>query len=81
MHLIATLVNAFFIIMLWWWNRSLININHQLMNDNRYILNEAKKLQERMNDIEAKMPGTMWVDTETSKPYVRGIKDNKKGIQ
>lgn len=51
-HLIATIVNIFFIIMLWWYNRKLININYDLMKDNREILVEAKRIQERINEIE-----------------------------
>ena len=74
-HLIATLINAFYIILLWWYNRKLIDTNYQLMKDNRYILVEAKKQQERMNEIEAKLPGTLWVDIESNKAYTRIPKD------
>ena len=74
-HLIATLINAFFIILLWWYNRKLIDTNYQLMKDNRDILVEAKKQQERMNEIEAKLPGTLWVDIESNKAYTRIPKD------
>lgn len=53
-HLIATLINAFFIVLLWWYNRKLIDTNYQLIKDNRDILVEAKKQQERMNEIETR---------------------------
>lgn len=74
-HLIATLINAFFIILLWWYNRKLINLNYDLMKDNREILVDAKRLQDRMNEIEAKLPGTLWIDTESNKAYTRIPKD------
>lgn len=51
MHLIATLVNIFFLGLLWWYNHGLININYQLIKDNREILVEAKKLQEHINNM------------------------------
>lgn len=51
-HLLATIVNAIFIILLWWYNHKLVTINYQLMKDNREILVEAKRIQERMNEIE-----------------------------
>lgn len=74
-HLIATLINVFFIILLWWYNHKLINLNYDLMKDNRDILVEAKKQQERMNEIEASLPGTLWLDTESNKAYTRIPKD------
>lgn len=76
-HLIATLINAFFIILLWWYNRKLIDTNYQLMKDNRDILVEAKKQQERMNNIESLLPGTLWIDTETGKVNTRIPKESK----
>ena len=76
-HLIATLINVFFIILLWWYNRKLIDTNYQLMKDNRDILVEAKKQQERMNKIESLLPGTLWIDTETGKVNTRIPKESK----
>lgn len=76
-HLIATLINAFFIILLWWYNHKLIDTNYQLIKDNRDILVEAKKQQERMNNIESLLPGTLWIDTETGKVNTRIPKESK----
>lgn len=80
-HLIATLINAFFIILLWWYNRKLINLNYDLMKDNRDILVEAKKLQERMNNIEANLPlHSLWIDSSDNNTCTRIAplkKDNK----
>jgi hypothetical protein len=78
MHLIATIVNAIFIILLWWYNQKLVTFNYQLMKDNRDILVEAKRIQDRLNDLEAGMPGTIWLDTETHKVYVRAVDEDNK---
>jgi hypothetical protein len=75
-HLIATIVNAFFLILLWWWNHKLISINYGLMKDNREILGEAKKIQERMNQIESSLPGTMWADITTNKIFTRVLEES-----
>jgi hypothetical protein len=53
-HLISTVINIFFLITLWWYNRTLMSLNPRLINDNVDILVEVKKLQERMNDLENK---------------------------
>jgi len=55
MHLIATIVNAIFMILLWWYNQKLISINYQLMKDNREILVESCRIQDRLNDIESRL--------------------------
>ena len=88
MHLISTIMTMFFIVVIWWVNRKIIKINYDLMKDNREILvlsdkalkastDQSKKIQDRMNDIEAKMPGTIWVDLEANKAYTRVLKDDK----
>lgn len=52
-HLISTIMTMFFIVVIWWVNRKIIKINYDLMKDNREILVESKRIQERMNKIEA----------------------------
>lgn len=54
MHLIATLVNMFFIGLLWYYNHWLISTNHRLLKDNRDILIESKNLQELISKRENK---------------------------
>jgi hypothetical protein len=48
MHLIATLVSMFFIVILWRWNHKLININHRLRIDKE----EFTKLKYRISEKE-----------------------------
>ena len=76
-HLISTIITIFFVVVIWWVNRKIIKINYDLMKDNREILVESKKIQERMNNIEASLPGTLWIDTQTNKAYTRVLKDDK----
>ena len=76
-HLVSTIINMTLIILLWWYNYKLINLNRDLMKDNRDILVEAKKQQERMNNIESLLPGTLWIDTETGKVNTRIPKESK----
>ena len=54
MHLIATMVTIFFVIIVWWTNRKIMLLNREVIKDNIEILVEAKKLQDRMNEIEKK---------------------------
>lgn len=54
MHLIATMVTIFFVIVIWWTNRKIMLLNKEVIKDNIEILVEAKKLQDRMNNIEKK---------------------------
>ena len=79
MHLISTIMTMFFIVIIWWTNRKIVALNRELIKDSREVLVLNGLLQERMNNIEAKMPGTIWVDMEDNKSYVRMPvkKDNK----
>lgn len=52
MHLIATMVTIFFVIIVWWTNRKIMLLNREVIKDNRDILIEAKRIQDRMNKLE-----------------------------
>ena len=71
MHLISTVITIFFVVVIWWTNRKIVALNRELIKDSREILVLNGLLQERMNNIEAKMPGTIWVDLEANKSYTR----------
>ena len=70
-HLISTIITIFFVVIIWWTNRKIVALNRELIKDSREVLVLNGLLQERMNNIEAKMPGTIWVDLEANKSYTR----------
>lgn len=70
-HLISTVITIFFVVVIWWTNHKIAALNRELIKDSREVLVLNGLLQERMNNIEAKMPGTIWVDLEANKSYTR----------
>lgn len=54
MHLIATIVTIFFVVVVWWTNRKIMLLNREVIKDNRDILIEAKRIQDRINKLESK---------------------------
>ena len=57
----------FFIVLLGKWNHKLININYDLMKDNKNILI-------KLNDIYDKLPTMTFVDTPTGRIFERTLK-------
>ena len=67
-NMIWAFVSISCIFRLWYSNTKLIDLNINLMKDNIKI---HRDFNEKLNDLNARMPGTMWMNTETGKVFVR----------
>ena len=76
-HLVATIVSCCFMVMMWRYNMKLIKINYDLMKHNLEI---ERGFNKKIDDLSARMPGTMWMDTKTGKVFVRGLTEKDKNV-